>query len=38
MSYELINNKKFFNFNYLNLYDKNDNVTNLIKLNLFKYD
>ena len=38
MNYELINNEISFNFNNLNEYDKNDNVINIIKLNLFKYN
>ena len=35
MNYKLINNEISFNFNNLNVYDKNDNVINMIKLNLF---
>ena len=38
MNYKLINNEISFNFNNLNVYDKNDNVITMIKLNLFKYD
>ena len=38
MNYKLINNEISFNFNNLNVYDKNDNVINMIKLNLFKYN
>ena len=38
MIYKLINNEISFNFNNLNVYDKNDNVINIIKLNLLKYD
>ena len=38
MNYKLINNEISFNFNNLNIYDKNDNVINIIKLNLFKYN
>ncbi len=38
MNYKLINNERSFNFYNLNLYDKNDNVINMIKLNLFKYN
>ena len=37
MNYKLINNNKFFNFNYLDLYDKYENVINIIKYYLFKY-
>ena len=37
MNYESINNNKFFNFNYLNLHVKNENVINSIKHYLFKY-
>ena len=37
MNYELINNKKFINFNYLNLHEKYENINNIIKHNLFKY-
>ena len=38
MNYKLINNEISFNFNNLNVYDKNDNVINMIKLSLFKYN
>ena len=37
MNYESINNNKFFNFNYLNLHIKNENVINIIKCHLFRY-
>ena len=37
MNYKLINNNKFFNFNYLDLHDKYENVINIIKRYLFKY-
>ena len=38
MNYKLIDNEISFNFNNSNIYDKNDNVINIIKLNLFKYN
>ena len=38
MNYKLINNDIFFNFSNLIVYDKYDNVINIIKLNLFKYN
>ncbi len=38
MNYKLINYDIIFNFNNLNVHDKNDNVINIIKLNLFKYN
>ena len=36
MNYELINNNKFFNFNYLDLHDKYENAINITKLYSFK--
>ena len=38
MNYKLIYVDIIINFNNSNIYDKNDNVINIIKLNLLKYN